>query len=139
MNPANLHGMALARGRIRLKRIYDEPAKDDGTRILVDRLWPRGLTRDAAKIDHWLRELGPSDELRGWYGHEPERWPEFAVRYARELKDKTALLDQIRAHAKTGAVTLLVAAKDMTRSNGAVIQNVLTRRQGASKATAKRR
>lgn len=113
--------MASARSRIRLKRIYDPPAEDDGTRILVDRLWPRGLTKDAARIDHWLRELGPSDELRAWYGHEPARWPEFATSYRRELADKAELLDRIRAHARAGTVTILVAAKDMARSNGAVI------------------
>jgi uncharacterized protein YeaO (DUF488 family) len=126
--------MASVQRQIRLKRIYDDPAADDGTRILVDRLWPRGLTKAAARIDLWLRELGPSDDLRNWYGHEPARWKEFAVSFQRELKDKTELLDQIRAHAKAGPVTLLVAAKDMAHSNGAVILRRLSRGKPARKA-----
>lgn len=73
--------------RIRLKRVYEAPAPDDGLRLLVERLWPRGLRRDAAHIDHWFKDLAPSSELRRWYGHVPERWPEFRTRYLAELDD----------------------------------------------------
>ena len=77
--------------RIRLKRAYESPARSDGQRILVDRLWPRGLTRDKAAVDHWIKEVAPSSELRKWFGHDPERWPEFRRRYRAELKKNPAL------------------------------------------------
>src|ERR1700739_232932 len=98
---------------IRVKRVYEEPAKGDGYRILVDRLWPRGLTKERARVDLWMKEIAPSDALRKWYGHEPERWPEFEKRYRAELAKKKELLAEIgRLEKKHGKVTLLFGRKD---------------------------
>ena len=106
---------------LRVRRAYDPPAPDDGCRVLVDRLWPRGLKREAAGIDHWLRELAPSNELRTWFAHDPARWDEFRRRYAEELRSAAAaaalaeLRGLIAAHQ---VVTLLYGARD-TRCNNA--------------------
>jgi uncharacterized protein YeaO (DUF488 family) len=99
---------------IRLKRIYDEYEKGDGIRILVERLWPRGFTKERAAVDLWLKEVAPSSELRKWFGHIPERWTEFRRRYLAELKQEPAqaAVAKIREQAKRGAVTLLYAAHD---------------------------
>ena len=113
---------------IRLKRIYDPPASEDGTRILVDRLWPRGVKREAAAIDHWLRELGPSHELRRWFAHEPAKWPDFRRRYRRELAEKTDLLDQLTELLAAGPATLVFAARDEARNNAVVIRDTLRNR-----------
>jgi uncharacterized protein YeaO (DUF488 family) len=78
---------------IKTKRVYDSPSKDDGFRILVDRLWPRGMSKERAKLDVWMKEIAPSEELRQWFGHEPEKWEEFQKRYARELASKQNLID----------------------------------------------
>ncbi|WP_298272976.1 DUF488 domain-containing protein [Geobacter sp.] len=110
---------------VRIKRIYDPPAPEDGTRILVDRLWPRGIARDEARIDEWLKEIAPSDELRKWFGHDPERWEEFRERYRRELEAKGELLDHLRALAGKGAVTLLFAARDGEHNNAVVLKEML--------------
>ncbi|MRR37750.1 DUF488 family protein [bacterium] len=110
---------------VRIKRIYNEPAADDGKRILVDRLWPRGISRDAARIDEWLKEIAPSDELRKWFGHDPARWEEFRERYRRELDAKTELLDHLRALERKETVTLLFAAKDEERNNAVVLKEML--------------
>ena len=84
------------RFEIRLKRAYEEPAADDGLRILVERLWPRGLTKERAKIDLWMKELAPSPELRKWYGHDPAKWPEFQTRYRSELRRNNERIDELR-------------------------------------------
>jgi len=110
---------------VRIKRIYDEPAAEDGTRILVDRLWPRGIAKEKARIDEWLKEIAPSDELRKWFGHDPARWDEFQERYRRELEAKTELLDQLQGLAKKGTVTLLFAAKDEEHNNAVVLKKLL--------------
>lgn len=110
---------------IRSKRVYDEPAAEDGKRILVDRLWPRGISKDAARIDEWLKEIAPSDELRKWFGHDPARWDEFRERYRRELEAKAELLEQLRGLAKKGTVTLLFAAKDEAHNNAMVLKEML--------------
>lgn len=110
---------------IRSKRVYDEPAAEDGKRILVDRLWPRGISKDAARIDEWLKEIAPSDELRKWFGHDPARWDEFRERYRRELEAKAELLEQLRGLAKKGTVTLLFAAKDEAHNNAVVLKEML--------------
>ena len=105
---------------LRVRRAYDPPAPDDGCRVLVDRLWPRGLKREAAGIDHWLRELAPSNELRTWFAHDPARWDEFRRRYAEELRSPAAaaalaeLRGLIAAHQ---VVTLLYGARDTTCNN----------------------
>lgn len=109
---------------IKLKRAYEAPAKSDGMRILVDRLWPRGLSKARAAIDHWLKEVAPSNELRQWFGHDPERWPEFQKRYRAELKDNPALAE-LRTLTRKGTVTLVYAAKDELHNQAVVLRQVL--------------
>ena len=110
---------------LRVRRAYDAPTPDDGCRVLVDRLWPRGLKREVAGIDHWLRELAPSNELRKWFAHDPARWDEFRQRYADELRSPTAaaalaeLRGLIAAHS---VVTLLYAARDTTCNNAEALR-----------------
>jgi uncharacterized protein YeaO (DUF488 family) len=105
---------------IKIKRVYEQPDKDDGRRILVDRLWPRGLTKEKAGVDLWLKEIAPSTELRKWFGHDPDRWEEFKERYRTELEEagKMGLLRDIAERAREENVTLLFGAKD-TRHNDA--------------------
>ncbi|MEJ2552724.1 MAG: DUF488 domain-containing protein [Gammaproteobacteria bacterium] len=105
--------------KIRLKRVYDPPTPEDGYRVLVDRIWPRGLGKDRAKIDLWLKDIAPSTALRRWFNHDPEKWHEFERRYRRELAGLSDLLDQVKGRAKASRVTLLYAAKN-TRYNNAV-------------------
>jgi len=104
---------------IRLKRIFDKPAKTDGRGVLVDRLWPRGLTAKEVRIDDWLKEIAPSAGLRKWFRHDPTRWKEFKRRYASELKDNRGKLVQLANDADEQTITLLFAAKD-TKHNNAV-------------------
>ena len=112
---------------IRIKRIYDPPSSEDGTRILVDRLWPRGVTKEAASLDEWLKEIAPSDELRHWFGHDPARWTEFRERYRTELKLHGDLLDRLRTQGGKGTITLLFAAADTEHNNAAVLKEILSR------------
>ena len=109
----------MPRMQIRLKRIYETASSDDGVRILVDRLWPRGLSKERAKIDRWLREVAPSNVLRRWFNHEPEKWAEFKRRYFEELSEKDRVVRTIHELASRETVTLLFAASD-TRLNNAV-------------------
>lgn len=104
---------------IRIKRVYEAPSPDDGTRVLVDRLWPRGLARDKARIDLWLKELAPSTELRKWFNHEPAKWAEFQQHYRQELELQPAALARLRELIDGGPVTLLFGAKE-ARFNDAV-------------------
>lgn len=112
---------------IALKRIYDEPAPDDGTRVLVERLWPRGLSKERAHVDVWLKEVAPSHELRTWYGHDPEKFAEFRRRYEAELASQTgrAALAQLRDLVGQGPVTLVFAAHDTEYSNAVVLRDLL--------------
>ena len=110
---------------IQIKRIYDEPDKRDGLRVLVDRLWPRGLSKDRAKVDLWLKDMAPSDELRKWFSHDPVKWPEFRKRYKEELKGKQGLVEQLVGEEKKGKVTLLFAAKDTEHNNAVVLMEIL--------------
>ena len=105
---------------IKIKRVYEQPGKDDGRRILVDRLWPRGLTKEKAGVDLWLKDVAPSTELRKWFGHDPERWEEFKERYRAELAEagKMEVLRDIAERAREENVTLLFGAKD-TKHNDA--------------------
>ena len=103
---------------IHTKRIYDSAARSDGRRILIDRLWPRGLSKAAAKVDFWAKSVAPSTELRRWYGHEPAKWQEFRRRYFAELDANPAGVAELRAQLGTGAVTLLYSSKE-TRLNNA--------------------
>ncbi|BCB96853.1 hypothetical protein JZK55_17750 [Dissulfurispira thermophila] len=110
---------------LKLKRIYDPPSKGDGKRILVDRLWPRGVKKEEARIDEWLKDIAPSDELRKWFSHDPSKWEEFKRRYKAELKDQGELIERLRAEAKRGTVTLLYAAKDKEHNNAVVLKEVV--------------
>jgi uncharacterized protein YeaO (DUF488 family) len=111
---------------IRVKRIYDHPSKEDGFRILVDRLWPRGLSKNKAKVDLWLREIAPSDGLRKWFSHDPEKWEEFKRKYKEELKRQKESLDIIRQlESEKGIVTLLYSAKDEKHNNAVVLAEAL--------------
>lgn len=112
---------------IEIKRVYEAPAPDDGYRVLVDRLWPRGLTRDAVRLDEWARELAPSTDLRKWFGHDPARWPEFRTRYLAELRSggAPAKLAELVARSRSGRVTLLYAARDVTHNEARVLAEEL--------------
>ena len=105
---------------IKLKRAYDKPSTKDGERILVERLWPRGVTKQAAQVDLWLREIAPSAELRKWFAHDPEKWAEFCKRYRSELKKKTDLIVLLKKKAKVATVTFVYAARD-TEHNSALL------------------
>jgi uncharacterized protein YeaO (DUF488 family) len=107
---------------IKLKRAYEKPARDDGERILVERLWPRGLTKQRARVDLWLKDVAPSAELRRWFGHDPEKWDEFRRRYQNELKHKDDLIELLKRKAKAGTITLIYAARD-EEQNGALVLN----------------
>lgn len=110
---------------IRLRRAYEPPAEDDGYRILIDRIWPRGVTRDELRIDEWARELAPSTELRKWYGHEPAKFEEFRRRYTEELAAHADALERLRARAAAGRLTIVFGARDIEHSNAAVLARVL--------------
>jgi len=119
--------MSKSQGELRVARIYDDPSAADGRRILVDRLWPRGVSKEKAKLDDWCKEVSPSDDLRRWYGHEPERFEEFSTRYRAELKqgERAEALSRIAAEARTGTVTLLTATKEPDLSQAAVLKSVI--------------
>ncbi|HEY5036340.1 MAG TPA: DUF488 domain-containing protein [Chthoniobacterales bacterium] len=110
---------------IKLRRVYDLPNEHDGFRILVDRLWPRGLTKKRAAVDLWLKEIAPSTELRKWFGHDPEKWKEFRSRYRAELKNHTEELELIKSKAREGEVTLLYGARDQEHNEAVVLQQLL--------------
>lgn len=111
---------------VMLKRAYDLPAGTDGKRILVDRLWPRGLTKAKAKIDLWLKDVAPSTELRQWFGHDPEKWQEFKKRYLAELKDNLAL-SELQALSRQGDITLIYAARNELNNEAVVLKQILDR------------
>ena len=112
---------------VRLKRAYERPRPEDGYRVLVERLWPRGVAREDARIDDWAKELAPSDALRRWYGHDPERFEEFRRRYVRELSSERKRLSELRRRARHGRVTLVFAAREPRLSNASVLASVLRR------------
>lgn len=111
--------------QIALKRVYDPPEDGDGTRILVDRLWPRGINRERARLDLWLKEIAPSDGLRRWFGHEPDKWPEFQRRYRAELKTLGAAVEILREQIAAGPCTLVYAARDPRHNNAVVLRDYL--------------
>jgi len=113
--------------RIQLKRVYAAPAKRDGCRVLVDRLWPRGLSKQSAKVDYWIKDVAPSASLRKWFAHDPAKWAEFKKRYYRELKGNPEGVKQIRSLAKQGKVTLLFGARDEKHNNAVALKTYLTR------------
>jgi uncharacterized protein YeaO (DUF488 family) len=110
---------------IKLKRAYEKPARDDGERILVERLWPRGLTKLQAKVDLWLKDVAPSTELRKWFGHDPDRWDEFRRRYQKELRSKEDLIKLLKRKAKAGTITLIYAARDEEHNGALVLKQFL--------------
>ena len=112
---------------IKIKRVYETPEKDDGTRILVDRLWPRGLTKEKARVDLWLKEIAPSTELRKWFAHDPAKWAEFQTRYKTELKNNPELLALLKQEIAKGPATLLYGAKDEQHNEAQVLQKLLNR------------
>ena len=114
---------------IRLKRAYEEPSPDDGTRILVERLWPRGVSQEAAAIDLWLKELAPSAALRKWYGHDLDKWEEFRRRYRAELDDKGEVLDDLKRRLRERPVTFVFAAKDVEHNSAIVLRDYLERKR----------
>ncbi len=113
---------------IRLKRVYEPPSPDDGTRILVERLWPRGVNKQKAAVDHWAKEVAPSPELRKWYGHDPEKWDEFRKRYEAELDVNGAALDDLKRRVTEGPVTFVYAARDEEHNSALVLKESLERR-----------
>jgi len=110
---------------IKIKRIYDQPSSNDGKRILIDRLWPRGIRKEGAPIDEWLKDIAPSNVLRKWFGHDPANWQEFKKKYARELRTQTELLERLKEEAKHGTITLLFAAKDIQHNNAVALKDIL--------------
>lgn len=114
---------------IKLKRAYVAPSSEDGTRVLVDRLWPRGVAKAQAVIDHWARDLAPSTELRKWFGHDPARWAEFRRRYAAELLGRADEIERLRDLARQGPMTLVYAAHDEMHNDAVVLRDVLLRRE----------
>jgi uncharacterized protein YeaO (DUF488 family) len=115
---------------VQIKRAYEEPVGSDGYRVLVDRLWPRGVTKESAKLDAWAKDIAPSPELRRWFGHDPERFREFARRYASELRAGPAppLVADLVRRAKLGTVTLVYAARDEEHNGAAVLRELIARR-----------
>ena len=113
---------------IRLKRAYEEPSKQDGMRILVERLWPRGVSKEKAVVDLWLKDLAPSTELRKWYGHDPEKWDEFRKRYWSELGEKGDLLMLLKHRTTEGTVTFVFAASDEERNSAVALKEYLEKK-----------
>ena len=115
---------------VKTKRVYDAPSPDDGRRVLVDRIWPRGMRKDRLKIDAWLRDLAPSTELRQWFAHDPKRWAEFSQRFKTELQapEQQARLDELIASAPQGTLTLVYGARDAEHNQAVVLRDILEER-----------
>ncbi len=111
---------------IKIKRIYDRASPEDGKRIYIDRLWPRGMKKEEVKIDEWLKEISPSDGLRKWFGHDPSKYEEFKRRYTKELEKHSEIIERIRGEGKKGTVSLLFSAKDVEHNNATVLREILT-------------
>ena len=110
---------------IHIKRVYDTASASDGSRILVDRLWPRGFSKEKLKLDAWMKDLAPSNELRKWYSHEEAKWPEFRRRYFKELKQQPELVAELRKKARCHTVTLLFSTRETERSNAVALKDYL--------------
>lgn len=120
---------SIPAANIRLKRAYEPADAKDGTRVLVDRLWPRGVSKVDAALDQWMKEIAPSTDLRKWFGHDPDRWEEFCRRYSAELHHNTEPLSQLRSLARQGPVTLVYSAHDEVHNDAIVLRNVILGRQ----------
>ena len=112
---------------VRLKRVYEPPSPEDGVRVLVDRLWPRGVRKADAAVERWMKDIAPSTELRRWFGHDPERWQEFRRRYKAELRGRSLELDELRELARRRPVTLLFGARDEEHNDAVVLREALLR------------
>ncbi len=117
---------------INIKRVYEPPSRADGKRILIDRLWPRGLKKEKARIDEWLKELAPSSDLRKWFGHDSDKWDEFKKRYIKELKGREEIVDAIADAARKGTVSLLFGAKEERFNNAAALKEYIEARMNAA-------
>ena len=115
----------IAAQNVKLKRAYERAGPEDGTRILIDRLWPRGVSKQAAALDLWMKDIAPSSELRKWFGHDSARWPEFRRRYAEEVRQNPELLGQLRALARQGPITLVYGAHDEAHNHAVVLRGQL--------------
>lgn len=115
---------------VKLKRTYELPAADDGTRVLVDRLWPRGVSKEHAALDQWMKDISPSTELRKWFGHDPARWEEFCRRYTEELHQNAERVSQLRSLTREGPVTLVYSAHDEVHNDAIVLRDLLLGRSG---------
>ncbi len=113
---------------IKLKRVYEAPSGDDGVRVLVERLWPRRLTKSDAAIDHWMKDIAPTPALRAWYGHRPERWAEFRARYEAELVANRALVEELKSVCAGQTVTFVFAAKDLERNSALMLREFVLSR-----------
>jgi uncharacterized protein YeaO (DUF488 family) len=116
-------------GNIKLKRAYERPDAGDGTRVLIDRLWPRGVRKADAAIDQWVKDLSPSTELRNWFGHDPARWREFRRRYAAEVQQHPEQLKRLRSLARQGPITLVFSARDELHNDAVALRDFLLGRQ----------
>ncbi len=114
--------------KVAIKRVYEQPKDTDGRRILVDRLWPRGLTKEKAKVDLWLKEIAPSNELRKWFAHDPKKWTEFQARYKDELNSHPDQFSLLKQEVAKGPVTLLYGAKDEDHNEAVVLQRLVAKR-----------
>lgn len=119
------------RAKVKLKRVYDAAAKSDGCRVLVDRVWPRGISKDELHLNAWLKEMAPSTELRKWFDHDPAKWAAFKGLYFRELKAQSAAVDRLRARSHRGTVTLVFGAKDTRHNNAVALKEYLERHAGS--------
>jgi uncharacterized protein YeaO (DUF488 family) len=116
---------AIKAGNVKLKRAYEQAEPDDGMRILIDRLWPRGVKKEDAAIDQWMKDLAPSTELRKWFGHDPARWEEFRECYAKEVNEHPEGLKQLRALARKGAITLVYSAHDEEHNDAVALRGFI--------------
>ena len=112
---------------VQIKRVYEPASSNDGERVLIDRLWPRGVSRQNAKLDQWVKELAPSTELRHWFGHDPRRFEEFRRRYIEELRDERPRLAALRRRARDGTLTLVYSARDTEHNDAVVLAEILSR------------
>jgi len=116
-------------GNVRLKRAYEPPVPEDGERILVDRLWPRGVSKADAALDAWMKDIAPSTALRQWFAHDPARWETFRQRYAEELRDHADLVEQLRERARRGTITLVYSAHDAEHNDAVVLRDIVLGRR----------
>jgi uncharacterized protein YeaO (DUF488 family) len=119
--------------KLKIKRVYDKPAKEDGMRILVDRLWPRGLTKEKAAVDLWLKEIAPSTELRKWFAHDPKKWTEFRKKYLQELEENQEQVSILKEHLKNAIVTLVYGARDQDNNEAHVLEALINHKIRISK------